>query len=191
MKSIEQMMSIPKWFELNGEGYMSWGSVEIYNAAVRTEKEKYVCLKEEKKWSGWTESDMVERAGGLFGMFFKDRKKIQCILKTRQQFASQIVEEIPPILDDQAQLLGVTVRIGGNEKEIVKAAAGRFAVIGRDGFCYCLGVNVEEALVAAQLLEKTAHTFLEAKKLGGAKPINRLEAWFMQQYFLLKYSKGK
>jgi hypothetical protein len=31
--------------------------------------------------------------------------------------------------------------------------------------------------------------FIEAEFLGGARPINRLEAAFMHQYYLRKYAK--
>jgi len=105
-----------------------------------------------------------------------------------QQYASQVKEEIPAILDDQAQLLGVTVRIS-NPREIAFGLKGRFATILSDGKSVCIGSSIDDAYVAAQLLEKTSKVFLEAKYLGGAKPINKIEAWFMQQYYLLKYSK--
>jgi L-fuculose-phosphate aldolase len=110
-------------------------------------------------------------------------------LKTQQQFASQVKEEIPPILDDQAQLLGVSVRIANTEQNITKALNNRFAANVIDGTSFCIGNTLEDAYVAAQLLEKTSKVFVEAKALGGAKPINKIEAWFMQQYYLLKYSK--
>ncbi|MBK8351598.1 MAG: hypothetical protein IPL21_07795 [Saprospirales bacterium] len=45
---------------------------------------------------------------------FQRKKKVKVILITQQEFASQVKEEIPPILDDQ-QLLGVTVRVAKNE----------------------------------------------------------------------------
>jgi ribulose-5-phosphate 4-epimerase/fuculose-1-phosphate aldolase len=108
---------------------------------------------------------------------------------TQQQYAAQVKEEIPPILDDQAQLLGVTVRIAKTDADLLKALSGRYAAIGSNGISTCIGSSIEDAYVAAQLLEKTAKVFVEAKALGGAIPINRIEAWFMQQYYQLKYSK--
>jgi hypothetical protein len=49
--------------------------------------------------------------------------------------------------------------------------------------------TLDDAYIAAQLLEKTSKAFIEAKYLGGAKSINRLEAWAMQMYYQFKYSR--
>jgi hypothetical protein len=111
------------------------------------------------------------------------------VLITQQRYASKVKKEIPPILDDQAQLLGVSVRVAASPEEIIKALKGRFAAILPDGKSICLGSNIEEAFVAAQLLEKTSKAFIEAEVLGGAKSINRIEAWLMQKFYQLKYSK--
>jgi L-fuculose-phosphate aldolase len=125
----------------------------------------------------------------LFHQIFSTRKKINTILITRQQQASQVKEEISAILDDQAQLLGITVRIAKTTNDVSKAIKSRFACILNSGTSVCVGSSIEDAYVAAQLLEKTAKVFLEARHLGGAQPINKIEAWFMQQYYQLKYSK--
>ena len=76
-----------------------------------------------------------------------------------------------------------------NEQNIPCALKGRFAAILKDGNSICVGNNLEEAYVAAQLLEKTSKAFVEAAHLGGAKSINRIEAWLMHQFYKLKYSK--
>jgi hypothetical protein len=39
------------------------------------------------------------------------------------------------------------------------------------------------------LLGKTSKDFVEAAYLGGAKSINRIEAWLMHKFYMLKYSK--
>ncbi|MEZ5054700.1 MAG: hypothetical protein R2807_08095, partial [Chitinophagales bacterium] len=65
----------------------------------------------------------------------------------------------------------------------------RYAAILPNGDSICLGIHLDDAYVAAQLLEKTSKAFVEAKYLGGAKSINRIEAWLMQQFYQLKYSK--
>ena len=57
------------------------------------------------------------------------------------------------------------------------------------GNSICLGSSIDDAYVAAQLLEKTSKAFVLAKYLGGAKSINKIEAWLMQQFYQFKYSK--
>ena len=123
------------------------------------------------------------------GSIFLKRKNINYILITKQEFATQIKEEIPPILDDQAQLLGVTIRVAKDNNGIVKAIKSRFAAVLQNGKSICIGNTLEDAYVAAQLLEKTSKAFIEAKFLGGAKSINKIEAWVMQQFYQFKYSK--
>lgn len=87
-------------------------------------------------------------------------------------------------------MLGVSVRVMQNEKKILSALSGRYATILGSGNSLCLGNTLDDAYVAAQLLEKTAKAFVLGKALGGAKSINKIEAWLMQQFYLLKYSKA-
>jgi hypothetical protein len=39
------------------------------------------------------------------------------------------------------------------------------------------------------VLEKACKAFIEAEFLGGAKSINKFEAWIMHQVYIKKYSK--
>lgn len=189
--AIQTLLSVGDYFNKNAAAYSSWGEVKVLQAAIRIDKNEFVFSDENIDFKKLSTQNIFlgeNKEDSIFSMVFKNRKNIQVILKTRQSYASKIKTEIPPILDDQAQLLGVSVKIAP-EQNIAKALNHRFAAISDAGDCFCIGRTVEDAFVAAQLLEKTAKVFLEAKALGGAKPINRLEAWFMQQYFLLKYAK--
>lgn len=183
----ETLENAPAYFAEISSGYKSWGKVDVLKVAARTHN-GYLLLDTEKNEST---STIEEWAFGsdYISAIFKDRKKIKYILETRQTYASEIRETIPPILDDQAQLLGVNVKIASNDKKIVSSICGRFATIVADGRCICIGNTLEDAYIAAQLLEKTSKSWTEAKYLGGAKSINIIEAWAMQQFYLLKYSK--
>ncbi|MFX9061574.1 hypothetical protein ABTN34_17165, partial [Acinetobacter baumannii] len=93
---------------------------------------------------------------------------------TRQEYGSAIREEIPPILDDQAQLLGVSVRVAEVSdaakaiSKTIAALGSRYAAVCSDGKCICIGGTLDDAYIAAQLLEKTSKAWQEAKYLGGA-----------------------
>jgi hypothetical protein len=50
---------------------------------------------------------------------------------------------------------------------------------------------MEEAIIAALVLEKACKAFIEAKFLGGAKQISGVEAWVMHKVYLFMYSKKK
>ena len=54
-----------------------------------------------------------------------------------------------------------------------------------------LGRTLEEAIIAALVLEKACKAYIEAKFIGGAKPIHKIEAWMMHKVYLFMYSKKK
>jgi ribulose-5-phosphate 4-epimerase/fuculose-1-phosphate aldolase len=185
------LLAAADYFNTQSEGYKSWGHVKVLKAALRLQPTGFLFTDANKNMENITAGDIRSGSASdtLLQQIFTYRKKVDAILITRQQYASKLKEEVPAILDDQAQLLGVSIRIAANENGIVKALSGRYAAILPDGNSICIGNSIEDAYVAAQLLEKTAKTFIEAKHIGGAKAINKIEAWFMQQYYLFKYSK--
>ena len=191
-KDAQKLISnIYDYFEKQGAGYKTWGNVAIVQIAVRVSKNDYIYSKNDADLNNFSDDDIVadNDKETVFGKIFNKKKNIEIILITQQTYASQVKEEISPILDDQAQLLGVTVRVAKNDNNILNALNNRFAAVLPNGNSICIGNNLEDAYVAAQLLEKTSKAFLEAKFLGGAKSINKIEAWLMQQFYQLKYSK--
>jgi L-fuculose-phosphate aldolase len=74
-------------------------------------------------------------------------------------------------------------------KKPVKALKGRNAALMANHGAVCVGGDIDEAFVVCQVLEKACKAFIEAEFLGGAKSINKFEAWMMHKYYLKKYSK--
>jgi len=133
---------------------------------------------------------------------YRTRKNIQAVIHTHQMNASTVAaarREVPPILDDMAQIIGPTVRCAEyalpNTKKIVrktvKALEGRYAALMANHGAVCIGRDLREAFVVCQVLEKACKAFIEAEFLGGAKGINIFEAHLMHQFYLRKYSKQK
>ncbi len=133
---------------------------------------------------------------------YRTRKNIQAVIHTHQMNASTVAaarREVPPILDDMAQIIGPTVRCAEyalpNTKKIVrktvKALEGRYAALMANHGAVCIGRDLREAFVVCQVLEKACKAFIEAEFLGGAKSINIFEAHLMHQFYLRKYSKQK
>ena len=71
----------------------------------------------------------------------------------------------------------------------VAAMKGRNAALMANHGAVCVGRDLEQAILCCEILEKACRSFIEAEFLGGAKEINRFEAWIMHQYYLKKYSK--
>lgn len=130
---------------------------------------------------------------------YRTRKNISAVIHTHQMNASTVAaahREVPPILDDMAQIIGPSVRVAAyalpSTKKItmktVKALKGRNAALMANHGAVCIGRNLDEAFVVCQVLEKACKAFIEAEFLGGAKHINKFEAHLMHQIYIRKYS---
>jgi len=131
---------------------------------------------------------------------YNDRKDVNAIIHTHQMNASTCAaarREVPAVLDDLAQIVGPSVRVAEYAlpstnkivKATVKALKGRNAALMANHGAVCVGRDLDEAFVVCQVLEKGCKAFIEAEFLGGAKHINKFEAWAMHQLYLKKYSK--
>jgi L-fuculose-phosphate aldolase len=130
---------------------------------------------------------------------YRTRKNILAVIHTHQMNASTVAaahRELPPILDDMAQIIGPSVRVAEYAlpstkkitKKTVSALKGRNAALMANHGAVCVGRDLEEAFVVCQVLEKACKAFIEAEFLGGAKSINKFEAHLMHQIYIRKYS---
>ncbi len=137
---------------------------------------------------------------GMHCEIYKTRKDVNAVIHTHQMNASTVAaahREVPPILDDMAQIIGPSVRVADYAlpstkkitKKTVKALRGRNAALMANHGAVCVGRDLDEAFVVSQVLEKSCKAFIEAEFLGGAKSINKFEAYLMHQFYLKKYSK--
>jgi len=133
---------------------------------------------------------------------YNTRKNICAVIHTHSPSASTVAaarREVPPILDDMAQIIGPSIRVADyalpSTKKIVKctirALAGRNAALLANHGAVCIGRDMAEAFVACEILEKSCRAFIESEFLGGPVPINGIEARIMHEYYLRKYSKQK
>jgi L-fuculose-phosphate aldolase len=131
---------------------------------------------------------------------YRTRKNIHAVIHTHQMNASTVAaahREVPPILDDMAQIIGPSVRVAEYAlpstkkitKRTVSALKGRNAALMANHGAVCVGRDLEEAFVVCQVLEKACKAFIEAEFLGGAKSINKFEAHLMHQIYIRKYSR--
>jgi len=139
---------------------------------------------------------------GLHAEIYKQRAEINAVMHTHSPNASTVAasrREVPPILDDMAQLIGPSLRVAdyalpGTAKIIkatMKALSGRNAALLANHGAVCMGRDMDEAFVTCEIMEKSCRAFIESEFLGGSIPINGVEAWAMHQFYLKKYSKQK
>jgi len=200
--------------ELLAEGYVSgtWGNIsfridDTYMAITPSGREYETMVDDDivivnyqdHSYEGDTKPSSEYK---LHTEIYRTRKNINAVIHTHQMNASTVAaarRDVPPILDDMAQIIGPTVRCADyalpNTKKIVratvKALKGRYAALMANHGAVCVGRDMREAFVVCQVLEKACKAFIEAEFLGGAKGISKFEAHLMHQFYLLKYSKQK
>lgn len=188
----------------------TWG-----NVSVRLKKDFMIVTPGGLEYEDLTPEDMVKvniktlsyegsirpsSEKNLHARIYRERKNINAVIHTHQQNASTLAaarRTLPPVLDDMAQIVGPDVRVADYApssskaivKNTVKALRGRMAAFMANHGAVCIGRDIDEAFVVAQVLEKACKTYIEAEFIGGAKKIGKFDALFMHQYYLRKYSR--
>ncbi len=133
---------------------------------------------------------------------YRTRPEAKAVVHTHSMSASSVAaarREVPPILDDLAQIVGPSLRVAeyslpGTKKmarTVLRAMRGRMAALMANHGAVAMGRSPDEAILCAQIVEKGCRAFVEAEFLGGAKSISRFEAAIMHEVYLKKYSRQK
>lgn len=149
---------------------------------------------ETERCENYPESAELHRA------IYNARDDINCVIHSKKPeivSASKMGGTFRPLLDDFAQLVGVTLKTGeynpGNTiktaKKVVRKLKGRNAVLVKDNGAICAAGNKYDAEAVEMVLEKELRTDAAAKLFGGAKYINPVEAVLMRVVYKTKYSK--
>lgn len=106
---------------------------------------------------------------------------------------------VRPMLDDQAQLIGVDLPVVdllsrtafSRVRRILgrKGFGGRTAVLIKGIGCICAADDTDDAAAVAMVAEKGCRVSIESVYLGGGHSISRAESLLMRLIYLLKYSK--
>lgn len=149
---------------------------------------------EVEKCENYPESAELHRA------IYNARDDINCVIHSKKPeilSASKMGGTFKPLLDDFAQLVGVTLKTGEynpantikTAKKVVRKLKGRNAVLVKDNGAICAAGNMYDAEAVEMVLEKELRTDAAAKMIGGAKYINPVEALLMRVIYKTKYSK--
>ena len=128
------------------------------------------------------------------------REDVNCIIHSKKPeivAASVRGGTFKPLLDDFAQLIGVTLKTGEynpsntvkTAKKVVKKLKGRNAVLVKDNGGICVAGTKDDAEAVEMVLDKEMRTDAAAKLIGDAKYINPVEAFLMRLIYKTKYSK--
>lgn len=133
---------------------------------------------------------------------YRRRKDVNSVIHSKKPeivAVSKIGKTMKPLLDDFAQLIGITVRGAeydpGNTvksaKKVVRKLRGRNAVLLSGNGALCAAGDKSDAEAVEMVLEKDARAQISADLIGGAKAINPVESLLMRVVYKTKYSKQK
>lgn len=98
--------------------------------------------------------------------------------------------DIPAVLDDMAQIVGVKARVcEDNEIKILKAIKKATSVIVADKGAIVTARTLNEAFTCCLVLEKSALVFISASVIGGCRKNGYIASKLMRIVYKLKYSK--
>lgn len=108
---------------------------------------------------------------------------------------SQTGRAVYPLLDDFAQIVGVSARVAADSplpaaaRLIARKMKGRYAVMIKDNGALCCGPSKSDAAAAAQVLDKGCKAVIGAALFGGARPIHPIESLLMRFVYQTKYAR--
>lgn len=131
---------------------------------------------------------------------YLDRPAVNGIVHTHSTYALTMAtarKPIPPICDDQVQILGGDVRLAAytmpGSQEMAEAVVGALkdrggALIANHG-AITVGRTLAEAFTGSQVLEKTALIYINTQKIGGPVEISAEDVEFFHEFFMTKYGQ--
>ena len=131
---------------------------------------------------------------------YKSRPEVNGIMHTHSTYALTVAtarKEIPPICEDQVQILGGSIRVADYAKPgtkemadaCIKALEGRQgALIANHGAISC-DVSLAKAFIGSQIIEKTAIVYINSMAIGGPVEIPQKDIDFFSDFFRNKYGQ--
>lgn len=135
----------------------------------------------------------------MHAAIYRSRPEINGIIHTHPQYGCTVAaarKEVPPILDDMAQLIGPGLKVAdyahpGSDKMVsgvLDAINGRNACLLANHGAVCIGRTLDEAFTVNMILEKSCRAFIDSFAIGGAVPFSNEEAEELHKMYMETYS---
>lgn len=184
-------------------------------SGIITEKDRISVRSGETAWitaegakpGSLTENDLVplnmgssdsgkDRTAIIHSELYAQYERLGAIVSSRTPYSlavSQKGETVKPYVDDIAQIAGIDIRCvdSVNLKKIKSVFKWRSAVLIKNSGSICADRSLDDALATAMITEKACRIHVQARYIGGAKPINVFESALMRYIYVKKYSKIK
>lgn len=133
---------------------------------------------------------------------YNKRDDVNAVIHTHpiySQVFACLNEDIPPVIDESAQILGGTVKcakyaLPGTAdlaNEVVKALGDGFACLLANHGALCVGSNMDAAFLVCTVLEMTAQIDYMARCIGEPKVISDDKVKAMRDFLLHVYGQRK
>lgn len=184
----------------------AYDSIRIDDAVVLSDKEGSVVAtvglfgKKDELITG----DKYPSEADLHRAIYLKRDDLGAIIHSKEDAivaTSKIGKTLKPLLDDFAQIVGVTVKCAEfdpndtlrSSKKVAKKIAkkGTNAVLLKDNGAVCCGSNKDEASAAEMVMEKNCKSVVAGELFGTPKAIGKLDSVLMNVIYRVKYSKQK
>ena len=138
---------------------------------------------------------------GMHAGLYRNRPEIKAIIHFHSLYAcvASVLgdEEIPPYLEDMAQIIGPSIRVSphaltGSEQlieSVIKSMEGRFGALLQNHGAVCCGRDMDEAFTACQILEKACQAYVIVKQIGRGNALTPAYAQGFHDYYLNTYQK--
>lgn len=189
----------------------TWGNVSVINrknglVVITPSGVDYKSLKPEDLVIVNLNGDLVEGKlkpsieTGLHLEVYKTRDDVGAVAHTHSIFATAAAAArvpIPAVVEDMAQIIGGDVQVanyalpGTPELAVnaVKALESRNAVLLANHGAVGVGKNLKEAILACQVVEKTAQVYAYAKLFGNPVMLSQQDIEEMHSFYVNKYKQ--
>ncbi|WP_051689309.1 class II aldolase/adducin family protein [Butyrivibrio sp. AE2032] len=141
----------------------------------------------------YDQKDTPERVKSIHEQIYSKRRDINYIIHNKSEAVmtvSRRANHMRPLLDDFAQLIGVSVKIPNNEDEIYHNIKKNVNVVfsPNDG-AYCVGSTEDDAQAVAIVLDKGCIAYMAVMRNGEGHYLSKLECIKMNRHYRKSYSK--
>ena len=137
--------------------------------------------------------DTPERVKTIHKQVYSKRSDVKYIIHNKSEavmMVSRRANHMKPLLDDFAQLIGVSVKIPSNEGEIYNNIKKKVNVlfVPNDG-AYCFGPTKDDAEAVAMVLDKGCIAYIAAMRNGEGHYLSLFDCIKMNRNYRKNYSK--
>lgn len=200
----EYIVELKKRAEETPAQLMAYDSERFSNVVILCDKEGENVATVEIKHDNLICGDKYPPEADMHKAIYKKRSDVKAIVHSKEEnilVASKISKKIKPLLDDFAQIAGVTVRSATFDphntektaKKVARALGGktRNAVLLRDNGAICCGSSTDEAKATETVMAKGCQASNLADLSDKKSHVGMIDAYLMNIIYRVKYSKKK